>query len=342
MRIIQYIFLLLAGLSFFACEQEWSEIAVNSPDYKLQLVFYLKDGKPLYKLSYADKQVLKESSLGFKLLNLPSLDSNFILLDKNLSSYNEVWEQPWGEEKRIANKYNQLTIFLQEREGMQRRMNIIFRMFNKGLAFRYEFPEQENLDEFQIAEEKTSFSLFPDDSAWWIPAYKPERYEYIYKKSVLSDIDTAHTPLTVEAANGLVLCFHEAALYDFPSYTLYPSDSSGLIIDLVPWKNGVKAYVETPFATPWRTIQIAKTPAELVTNYMILNLNDSCRIEDISWIKPAKYVGIWWGMHIGRYTWGSGPKHGATTANTKRYIDFAAENSFGGVLVEGWKPGMGW
>jgi len=322
-----------------SCEQVWDEVAVSSPDLKLQLIFHLVEGKPTYELILNGKPVLLESGMGFELAGLPALDSDFILLDKKISSFNKSWDQPWGEVKTIQNNYRELILYLQEKSGSQRKMNIVFRLYNDGLGFRYEFPEQEFLDQFQIAAEKTRFVLPYNDSAWWIPAYKPQRYEYLYRKTSVSSIDTAHTPLTIETRNGTFLCFHEAALYDFPSYTIYSPDSNVLAIDLVPWKNGVKAYVETPFVTPWRTIQIGELPGDLVTNYLILNLNDTCRIDDVSWIKPAKYVGIWWGMHIEKYTWGSGPKHGATTRNTMKYIDFAAENGFDGVLIEGWNQG---
>ncbi len=339
MHISRTFFILLLVPVLFACKQEWNELAINSPDFKLQLIFRLESGKPVYTLTLNGKPVLLESSLGFILDNHAPFDSNFILIDKKISSFSETWEQPWGEVKSIENKYQELKLFLQEKEGSERKMNIIFRLYNGGMGFRYEFPEQEFLDQIQIIEEKTRFVLPAGDSAWWIPAYKPERYEYLYRKTSVSGIDTAHTPLAIETRDGLFLSFHEAALYDFPSYTLYPVDTNILAIDLVPWKNGVKAYIETPFLTPWRTLQVAEKPGDLVTNYLILNLNDTCKIADISWIKPAKYMGIWWGMHIGKYTWGSGRKHGATTRNTMKYIDFAAENGFNGVLVEGWNRG---
>ena len=340
MHISRKSFVLFLLPVLIACQQEWNELVINSPDFKLQLIFNMEDdGKPTYTLSMNGKPVLLESSLGFTIDNQFPFDSNFILLDKKITSFNETWEQPWGEEKTIENKYQELKLFLREKSGSERKMNIIFRLYNGGMAFRYEFPEQEFLDQFQITEEKTRFVLPASDSAWWIPAYKPERYEYLYRNTSVTEMDTVHTPLTLETRGGLFLSFHEAALYDFPSYTLYPVDTNILAIDLVPWKNGVKAYVETPFLTPWRTLQVAEKPGDLVTNYLILNLNDTCKIEDISWIKPAKYIGIWWGMHIGKYTWGSGPKHGATTRNTMKYIDFAAENGFQGVLVEGWNQG---
>ena len=324
----------------FNCKQEWDEIALSSPDLRLQLIFCLNDSKPLYHLTFNGKPVLLESNLGFTLHNLPALDSNFVIVDKKIVSVDEHWEQPWGETEFVENKYRELKLFLQEKSGSQRKMNIIFRLYNNGFAFCYEFPEQEFLDEFQITKENSNFVFPANEFCWWIPAYRNERYEYLYKRTPLGDIDTAHTPFTIETKDGLFLSLHEAALYDFPSYTLYSVDTNILAVDLVPWKNGIKAYVETPFLTPWRTLQIATEPKDLITNYLILNLNDTCKIEDVSWIKPAKYVGIWWGMHIERETWGSGPKHGATTANAKRYIDFAAANGFSGVLIEGWN--FGW
>jgi alpha-glucosidase len=306
---------------------------------KLQLIFTLVDGKPEFRLNKNGHPIFLKSSLGYLLNDLPDLDSNFTLTGKTIQSVNEEWDQLWGETKSIRNQYSELKLFLQEQDGSQRKMNIIFRLYNDGFAFRYEFPEQEFFEQFQISEEITRFVLPENDSAWWIKAYQPERYEYLYRKTRLSDVDTAHTPLTVKTRSGLYLVFHEAALYDFPSYTLYTPDTNVLAVDLVPWKNGIKAYLETPFLTPWRTVQIAEQPADLITNYLILNLNDTCKIEDPSWIKPAKYVGIWWGMHLEKQTWASGSKHGATTANTKKLIDFASENGFSGVLAEGWNVG---
>jgi alpha-glucosidase len=340
MKTSQILFLSLLVFFFCSCQHETKEIAVSSPDLRLQLLFKLDEGRPTYKLTRNGINVLLKSPMGFKLNNLPALDGGFILLHSKIQSHNSVWEQPWGEVRSIRDEYSQLTVSLQEATGLQRMMNIIFRIYNDGMGFRYEFPEQQDLDEFQITKEETQFVLPANDSAWWIPAYKKERYEYLYNKTTVADIDTAHTPLTIKTKDGLYLCFHEAALYDFPSYTLYSPDTNTLALDLVPWKNGIKAYVETPFVTPWRTIEVAEKPGDLVTNYLILNLNDSCKLDDVTWIKPAKYIGIWWGMHIGKYTWGSGPKHGATTKNAMKYIDFASKFHFQGVLIEGWN--IGW
>jgi alpha-glucosidase len=332
--------LLICFFLLNGCRPKAEEVTVSSPDNKLRLIFKLVDGKPGYSLFQNEIPVILHSKLGFELDDLPSLDSNFILLDRKVSSFDETWDQVWGEVKTIRNKYTELKVFLREASDSQREMNIIFRVFDDGMSFRYEFPEQEFLDQFKITREETQFVLPANDTAWWIPAYMPERYEYLYRKTLVSEMDTAHTPLTLKTKAGTYLSFHEAALYDFPSYTLYPAGSNILELDLVPWKNGIKAYVEVPFITPWRTVVVADQPGDLVTNYMILNLNDTCKLDDVSWIKPTKYVGIWWGMHIDKYTWGSGPKHGATNSNTRKYIDFAAENGFGGVLIEGWN--IGW
>jgi alpha-glucosidase len=329
------------GILFISsCNRESKDISLSSPDYKLQLIFSLKSGVPYYSLIKNSKHILNSSRLGYKLKDLIALDSDFIIVNKTFSHFDEKWEQPWGEVKTIRNNYSELKVFLQQRSDDRRKMNIIFRLYNDGLGFRYEFPEQENLKDFQITEEETQFSLTENDTAWWIPAYKKERYEYLFRKSKVSEIDTVHTPFTIKTNNGFYLSLHEANITDFPSTTLYCKDTTIIQCDLVPWKNGIKAYVTTPFLTPWRTIQIAEKPGDLVTNYLILNLNEPSKITDTSWIKPGKYVGIWWGMHIGKYTWASGPKHGATTKNTMRYIDFASKYGFSGVLVEGWN--IGW
>jgi alpha-glucosidase len=340
MKAFRVLIILPVFLLFLLCKPAKEEIAMSSPNLKLQLIFKLDNGNPSYRLYLNGQPVLTDSRLGFKIKDIPSFNSGFSILDKKIKTINGKWEQPWGEVKTIENNYCELTVYLQEVTGDMRKMNIVFRLFNDGLGFRYEFPEQDNLKEFQITEELTRYSLPDNDTAWWIPAYKKERYEYLYRKTPLTEVDTAHTPFTVKTNKGLYLSFHEAALYDFPSYTLYSPDTGVLALDLVPWRNGVKAYVSTPFNTPWRTVQVAEKPGDLITNYIILNLNDSCKIDNLEWIKPAKYIGIWWGMHINKYTWGYGPKHGATNRNTTKYIDFAAKYGFDGVLVEGWN--LGW
>ncbi len=186
----------------------------------------------------------------------------------------------------------------------------------------------------------TQFALTGDHRAWWIPAFQHNRYEYRYTDSPLSQTTKVHTPVTFETKDGLYLSIHEAALTDFASMALWRKQGNTFEADLVPWSDGVKVRGATPMTTPWRTIQIAETPGGLIDNYLILNLNEANKLSDVSWIKPGKYVGIWWAMHLGVSTWGSGPKHGATTENAKRYLDFAAKHGFDGVLVEGWN--IGW
>jgi len=316
-----------------------NQAKVYSPDRQIKVIFQLKDGAPLYQVHYDDRIIIKPSKMGFILREAAPLNSDFKIVQQQESSFDETWTQPWGEVKDIRNHYNELRIHLTDQQDKTRQLNITFRVFDDGVAFRSEFPEQEYLKDLQIMDEQTEFAMADDQQVWWIPTYRKDRYEYLFTQSPISQIDTVHTPLTIETADGLYLCIHEAALTDYAAMTLIGEDDFRLRCDLVPWSDGVKVKATTPFQTPWRTIQIAETPGGLITSYLILNLNESNKLGDVSWVKPAKYVGIWWGMHLGTYTWESGPIHGATTANAKRYIDFAADNGFDAVLIEGWNTG---
>jgi alpha-glucosidase len=305
------------------------------------LNFSLKNDSAFYAVFRDGSPVITLSRLGFVLDKGDNLAGGFTSDAFSTSSFSETWEQPWGEKREILNEYNELVVNLSEKEGLKRKLNIIFRVFDDGVAFRYVFPEQENLKEFRIMDELTEFSLTGNPKVWSQPAYRPDRYEYLFSRNSLSDVaDTMHTPLTIEAGEDLYLSVHEAALTDYAAMTLFHKTGNKLECDLVPWSDGVKVYADAPFSTPWRTIQIAEKPGDLITSCMILNLNEPSRIEDVSWIKPAKYVGIWWEMHLNKSSWGNGPNHGATTQNVKKYIDFAADNNLGGVLVEGWN--LGW
>jgi len=273
------------------------------------------------------------------------LNQNLTVTGVEHKSFDETWTLPWGEVERIRNHYNELRLSLEEATEAHREMIVVFRVYDDGLGFRYEVPEQDNLSDFEIMDEETEFALAGDHRAWWIPAYGDQRYEYLYTESSISGIyrdksvRAVHTPLTMETADGLFLSIHEAALTDYASITLVVAEDNTLLCDLVPWSNGVKVKAHTPHQTPWRTIQIAENAGDLITSYLILNLNEPNQLGDVSWVAPGKYVGIWWGMHIGKYTWGSGPRHGATTENAKRTIDFAAKHGLSGVLVEGWNVG---
>ncbi len=317
---------------------------VSSPDGRIQVTFTLEDGVPYYAVSRSGQDVIKPSKLGFVFKDAEPLNQNLTVAESKLDSLDETWTQPWGEVEEIRNHYNELRVDLEETTGAHRKMTVVFRVYDDGLGFRYEVPKQDNLSDFQIMDEETEFVLAGDHQAWWIPAYRDNRYEYLYTQSPISslseDLQAVHTPLTMETADGLFLSIHEANLTDYASMTLAGSDNNTLLCDLVPWSDGVKVKASTPHQTPWRTIQIAENAGDLITSYLILNLNEPNTLEDVSWVKPGKYVGIWWGMHLDKYTWSSGAKHGATTENTKRYIDFAAQYGFPGVLVEGWN--LGW
>lgn len=314
---------------------------ISSPDGSITLQFSLKEGKPFYRLSRNNSLLIKDSQLGFILKDLPSLEKNFKITSAVHSSFDETWTQPWGEVKDIRNQYNDLIITLEERSDLQRKMIIEFRLYNDGLGFRYEIPEQPNLKNFVIMDELTELAFVRDFSSWWIPAYGLEMdSEYLYRNTKLSEIkDNVFTPITFEYNDSLFVSIHEAALEDYAGMALAHQGNHILKCDLVPWANGNRVETAAPMKTPWRTIQVANRPGDLVTSYLILNLNEPNKLDDVSWIKPGKYNGIWWGMHLTRQTWEAGPHHGATTQNVKELIDFASKHNLDAVLAEGWNEG---
>lgn len=331
----------MAGLISCAVDKSKElQTQISSPGDKMSMTFYLlADGSPGYTVSFDNKVVVDSSRLGFELGDQLSLRDGFEISNTLTTSLDDTWEQPWGEQRLIRNNYNELKVELTNKNQIN--LNIIFRLFDNGLGFRYEFPQQEKLAEFEIMDELSEFNMSDDHEAWSIPAYAGNRYEYLYKKAPVSEFGMVHTPLTIETKHGLYLHMHEAALYDYPSMVVKNMGGTNLKCDLVPYSktNPVKAYLKAPFSTPWRTVQVGETPGELITNYTILNLNEPSKIEDTSWIKPGKYIGVWWEMFINLGTWHQGPKHAANTENVKKYIDFAAANDFSGVLVEGWNYG---
>lgn len=333
------LFSLLCSIAPADPESVAGELSVASPDGAIRLTFSLEAGGPRYSVNYRGKPLLAASRLGFELTDAPSLGSGFDLLGSSRQSVDETWEQPWGECREIRCAYNELRVELRQSGPLARRMDIVFRLFDDGLGLRYEWPEQPNLVQLNISDELTEFVFACEPHAWWIPAYQREHYEYLYRRTPLSEVQTAHTPITLETPDGPHVCIHEAALVNFSSMSLRSDGERALKADLAPWSDGVRVRAATPHHSPWRTVQIAEEAGGLVTSYLGLNLNEPCKLADTSWITPGKYVGIWWEMHLGVSTWGSGEKHGATTANTKRYLDFAAEHGFDGVLVEGWNRG---
>jgi len=316
-------------------------LRVVSPDGRNEVTAEIRGGRFYYSLQRDGRAVVEPSRLGFEFRGKPPLDRGLRIAGTARNTVDETWSQPWGEVREVRDHHNELRISLVEETASGRQLVVVFRVFNDGIGFRYELPEQPNLREFEITEELTEFVMADDARAWWIPAFQPNRYEYIYRASPLSTLDTVHTPLTMEFRDGLHVVIHEAHLVDYAGMTLIGGREQNRTLRayLAPWNDGVKVRSSTPFATPWRTIQLADQAADLAPSVLGLNLNPPNALDDVSWIRPMKYVGIWWGMHIRTMTWSSGPQHGATTENTKRYIDFAAENGFGGVLAEGWNVG---
>ncbi|WP_397546242.1 glycoside hydrolase family 97 protein [Rhodothermus marinus] len=336
MRRFLPVLLLIVSLAAGARAQT---VSVASPDGSLVVTFSLENGRPAYRVDRFGLPLILPSRMGFVLQEQPPLVGPFRLVGLARDTVDTVWTQPWGEKKDIRSHYHELRLQLEETSDRPRRMDIVFRVFDEGVGFRYEWPAQPNLDRFVIMDELTEFRLAGDHTAWWIPAYHPNRYEYLYRHTPVSQLDTVHTPVTMETADGWFLSFHEADVEDYATMTLAPKDSLTLEVDLVPWSDGTRVKAQTPFRSPWRVLLVGDDAGELITNYTILNLNPPNRLGDVSWVRPAKYVGIWWEMHVGRSTWGSGPRHGATTENAKRYIDFAARHGFDAVLIEGWNVG---
>lgn len=345
-----------------------------SPDGKIKIDFFLdQSGKPYYEVFFKNDTIIKKSSFGFDLEGTQALDSNFEIIHSSTKTVNEIWQKPWGEQINVVNNYNELKVELQEKSALKRKLTISFKVYNDGVGFRYEFPEQKKLKEVLIAEENTEFNLTEDYKTFWIPG-DWDIYEHLYSTTELSEIDAfvkrnhpslgqtyipenaVNTPVTLVGKNGIHLNFHEAALVDYSGMTL-KVDTTNLSFksNLVGSRNtSYKVKRTLPFTTPWRTIQITDNAPDLIQSNLIVNLNEPNKIGNVSWFTPMKYTGVWWEMHLGKSSWDYGMemvdgiwkdtgkahgKHGATTQNVKRFIDFSAKNNIGGVLVEGWNTG---
>jgi alpha-glucosidase len=332
----------LSCLALFACATV-EAADVRSPDGRTVVTVDVDaGGKPQYTVGRDGQVVMPAALLGLRFLAQPAFDDGFRVTGANPASHDGTWQQPWGERRHVRDRHNELLVHFESRpDRPARRFDLRVRVFDDGFGFRYEVPRQAGYDEVAITEELTEFRVEDDrtTTAWWIPGRRWNRYEYLYNTTPLADVHLAHTPMTVRLANGLHLSFHEAALVDYAAYVLEHRRPGTLRTSLTPWSDGVRVRTRTPFKTPWRTVQVAPNAAGLLDSTLILNLNDPNVLGDVSWVEPGKYVGIWWAMHVKQRTWEPGPKHGATTAETKRYIDFAAEHGFAGVLVEGWNQG---
>lgn len=349
----------------------------TSPNGKLTFSFFLSPaGEPCYTLSLENTPVITTSQLGMVLKDQAGLTDRFEIVQTETTQKDETWEPVWGETRSIRNYYNEITVTLQRQEDQQRRMILRFRLYDEGLGFRYEFPAQPHLGYFTVSDEKTEFCLTGDHKAWWIPG-DYDTNEYDYWATPLSGVDAfrgqsygeiavrtiiaanaVQTPLMMKSSDGLYINIFEAALVNYPAMNLLIEQSKFILTtQLVPDAYGNKAYLQTPEKTPWRTILVSRDARDILASKMILNLNEPCALTSTDWIKPQKYIGIWWGMHVGTMSWNMADtgniklattdwtklrpngRHGATTENTKRYLDFAAKHGFDGVLVEGWNVG---
>ncbi len=321
-----------------------SQSGVTSPDGRNRVEVGTHEGRLYYLVQRDGRPLLTPSMLGFQFRGQPPLRDSLRIVDSSRITVDQTWTQPWGEVSRVRDHHNEIRISVVETGAPNRQFTVAFRAFNDGLAFRYEFPAQPGLGEFEIMDELTEFAFADNARAWSIPSNRPrlDRSEQLYSSQPISTLDSVQTPITMETRDGKTfLVLHEANLVNYARMNIKGPrmESRTLRVDLAPYADGVKVRGRTPFVTPWRTIQIADRAADLAPSVLGLNLNPPSVIANTDWIKPMKYVGIWWGMHINTMTWSSGPQHGATTANTKRYIDFAAANGMGGVLVEGWNVG---
>lgn len=297
------------------------------------------EGRAEYSVSRLGRVVITPSRLGFLLTDAAKLERNFTVSAEAATQHDDTWEQPWGERRFIRNRYTQLRVHLTERGGLERRIDVVFRIYDDGLGFRYEFPDQPNLKTVKIGDELTEFAVADPGTAWWIQAFEWNREEYLYNRTRIDSVGVAQTPLTVRSDDGLHISIHEAALTDYSGMNLRRVEGRRFKAALTPGLSNAAVELTAPFTTPWRTLQIADRAGDLVESSLILNLNEPNALGDVSWFKPMKYVGIWWEMHLDLKTWGSGPRHGATTENAIQHIDFAAEHGFGGVLIEGWNVG---
>ena len=370
-------------LALALCPAVMRATDVKSPDGRLVVSVDLQNGTPVYKVNYDKREVVKKSKLGFELYEnfqdrkVIDFQNNFEKLKEVTSTFDETWTPVWGEESSIRNNYNSLTLELKHNDG--RLMNICFRVFNDGIGFRYEFPQQGATNYYFIKEEKSEFAMAGDNMAWWIPG-DYDTQEYSYTTCKLSEIAgkmpsvlKAHegnsssttfsntgvqTSLQMKTPDGLYVNIHEAALVDYPCMHLNLDDKNLTFTSwLTPDATGMKGYIQAPFHTPWRTIMITDSATKALASRLILNLNEPCALDDVSWIHPTKYVGVWWAMITGKNTWAytdlpnvkidetrydkcePNGKHLANNDSVRRYIDFASKHGFSEVLVEGWNKG---
>jgi alpha-glucosidase len=332
--------LCLALLGATAAQADETIGRVASPDGSLVASVQLDEaGRLAYRVDRRGAPLIGWSRLGFLLADAPQLDGGFSLASRSQSMRDDTWEQPWGERRFVRDHHRELRLSLVQKDLGQRRLDLVFRVFDDGLGFRYEFPDQLQLRDVAILDELTEFAVVPPATAWWQPAGERSALETLIRKTPLAELGTANTPLTLRTAGGLHLALHEAALVDYASMWVRKTDGQVLKAQLAPSSTGPAVVRHGAFTTPWRTLVVADSAGGLYESDLVLNLNEPNQLGDVSWVHPGKFVGVWWQMHLGLSTWSSGPKHGATTANATRYVDFAAKHGLRGVLVEGWNTG---
>ncbi len=356
---------LLSALSFMillmipACSPDFGNISENSPDEKIKVNFFLIDSnQAAYTVFFNNERVIDTSTLGFDFKDYPAIKNNLRILNRTNSKFSAKWETVLGDNKIIDNTYNQIRVELEETVEPFRKFDVVFKIYDDGIGFRYEFPKQDGIEEVIIMDENTQFQLTGNHTTWWIPG-DWDIYEHLYNTTKVNEINAlkyqnheslaqtyipynaVNTPVKMLTNNGLHLSFHEADLNNYSGMTL-KVDTENLLLtsELVGSPDNSKVKTKFPFNTPWRTIQIAEDAGDLVESNLILNLNEPNKLDDVTWIKPMKYVGIWWEMHLGKSSWDmASGKHGATTENAKKHIDFASANNIQGVLIEGWNTG---
>lgn len=311
---------------------------IASPNGRIVMSFILEQGRMFYSVRKDNKAVVRKSKLGLMIKEMRPLENNLGVIRTHARTVNEKWETVSGQEKVIRNNYNEMAFYLNEVNADGRLLTMRLRVFDDGVAFRYEIPAQVDIKRMTIMDELTEFSLSANDEAWWIPAYQPDRYEYNYSRLPLRDLSAeVHTPITIETSLGHFVSVHEAALYNYGGMTLKWSGNA-LKSDITPLSDGSRAHIELPFMTPWRTIAIAHNAIDLTMNRMIWNLNDPPK-KDFDWVRPIKFMGIWWAMFVGEWTWAPGERHGATTEHAKEYIDACKRLKIPALLIEGWNDG---
>ncbi|WP_057884446.1 glycoside hydrolase family 97 protein [Tsuneonella troitsensis] len=313
---------------------------VASPDGRIVVTLDADgEGVPFYEVTRAGKPLIARSQIAFNFTDEDPLRRGLKIESIARGAADTRWEQPWGERRFVRDRHNELAVTFVETRPDPRRLTVRFRVFDDGVGFRSEFPGRATKPETRIAEELTEFVIVPKGTTWWIQAGDWNRYEQIYQQTPIDAVSMAHTPMTVRLDDGTHMAFHEAALVDYSGMWLQRLTGQRFRTHLSPSSRGAKVVRTGAFNTPWRSIRIADGAAGLVQSDLELNLNEPNKLGDVSWFKPAKYIGIWWGMISGKWSWAQGPQHGATTARTREYIDFAARHGFRGVLVEGWNVG---